>query len=711
MAKIYNLNTRYKGKDGEAQRVLNYVKEVKTVTSDLADEWFHAVTFTRGNQWTYLDPQSGGIQHIPRVPWRIRVVDNQTLPQVTHMVALLLQNRPTYQALARNSEEEDILAAYGFEGLLQHDWDRLNLTHLLSRTISGALTMGNYFWRIGWNPLAGRPLLAPSQVGENTLAAKDAPRAEETAAPAPAEEDEFFIPGMPEGAPVEEEQDTVYEGDVDVTPVSPFNFGVDLAATDLRRAAWCYQEAYVHRDVLADRIGSKAKDLISDVSMSEYSAYDQQLRFDTSSDLASDAVLDQIRVIEFWEAPTKKHPEGRVITVAGGQTIDIKKNPYEGRFPFVHFGAIQVEGRFWCDGIVRHLVPLQQMHNKAVSRYHEIMNLSANPKVIADAGALTSETSINDQPGEVFFKKRGSEVSFVPPPPPSSIHPQIMSMAMNAMQSITGVNDPLAGQNPPNVRAGTTVRYLQEAGMRRFLPIALQMERAIKETGQMLMYLHKRFTTEDQMFQVLGREGRPEVHWLKKAHIDRIQDVTIIHGSMMPKSPASQQETMIQMLQYAPFLFVDENGQMDKEHIFRVLDMPTARGRVSLDGKQRARAYQEHIDCQEGKDIVVQPYDNDMLHMRLHAARLSDDEWFQENQEAAMKLMQHYAQHEMQIRQKQSGQMVDINAGASQGQQGQEEGSAPPNELPEGGGPVPPTEGGSAGPGIEALLGGLGGLP
>jgi hypothetical protein len=709
VAKVYNLKTRYKGKDDEAQRVLDCVSQVKAATSDLADEWFHAVTFTRGNQWTYLDPQGGGIQHIPRVPWRIRVVDNQTLPQVTHMVALLLQNRPTFQALARNSEEEDVLAAYGFEGLLQYDWDRLNLSHLLSRTISGAMIMGNYFWRIGWNPLAGRPLLAPSQVGEGTLAAKDSPRAEDPKSEKVEEEQEFFVPGME--VEIEVEQETVYEGDVDVTPVSPFNFGVDLAATDLRRAAWCYQEAYVHRDVLADRIGEKAKDLVSDVSAEEYAAYDQQLRFDSYNDLTSDQALDLIRVIEFWEAPTKKHPEGRVITVAGGQTIDVKKNPYGGRFPFVHFGAIQVEGRFWCDGMVRHLVPLQQMHNKAVSRYHEIMNLSANPKVIADAGALTSETSVNDQPGEIIFKKRGTDVRFVTPPPPSSIHPTIMSMAMNAMQSITGVNDPLAGQNPPNVRAGSTVRYLQEAGMRRFLPIALQMEKAIKETGQMLMYLHQRFSSEDMMFQVLGKQGKPEMHWLKRSHIDRIQDVTIIHGSMMPKSPAAQQETMIQMLQYAPFLFVDENGQMDKEHIFRVLDMPTARGRVSLDGKQRTRVYQEHIDVTEGREIVVQPYDNDMLHMRLHAARLSDMEWFSENQEAAMRLMQHYAEHEMQIKQKQSGQMLDINAGASPDSQGQNDRTATPAGPSEGGGNVPPTEGGPGGPGLEALMSELGNLP
>ena len=699
--KIVRMRDRWPaGKDGEAQRVRSLVSEAQAAKRELEEEWYHAILFARGQQWSYLDPDGGGIQQIPRVPWRIRVTDNQTLPLITHMLALLIENRPTWKAIPRNEEEEDIFAAYGYEGLLAYDWERHRCTQLLADTLSGALTTGNWVWRIAWNPDGGKPVMVPSQHGEELAGRKDSPKEGEGVDNQPEEpEDEDFV--LPDGTPIPPATplETVFTGDVDIRKVSPFNFGIDLGAEDLHEAAWCYQIAWINREVLIDTFGSKAATLPT--GGGEDRNYDQDLRYPEGVSQLTNESSEMVRVIEFWEAPSKKHPVGQVITVAGDTTLDVRPNPYEGRYPYVHFGANKVPGRVWRDGAVRHLIPLQQMHNKAISRYHELMNLMSNPKVIADVGALKGETSVNDQPGEVIFKKRGTEVRFESPPPAPSIHPQIMSMANNAMQSITGVNDPLAGVNPPNVRAGTTVRYLQEAGMRRFTPIALQIEQSIREAGQMLLHLHQRFYDEDRMIRVLGRDSRPEVHHLRRADIDRITDVTVEHGSLIPKSAAEQQDTMIQMLQFAPQLFADEQGQFDNEHVFRILDMPSASGRVSLDRRQRSRAYQEHIDAAEGQPITVMPFDNDMLHMRCHAGRLSDDAWVRENPQAYQDLMEHYRQHELQRMAKLTGQSVDIYGGGP-GMPERDLGAPPAGDTGEGMPPMPGPSGPMGrGPGAE----------
>ena len=627
-------------------------------TQDLHEGWFYDLAFIRGYQWTYRDRSVGRLQHIPASPWRIRVTDNQTRPLVTHMLALLLERRPTWQALPRGEEEEDLLAAHGYEGLLGYDWERLELTQEYADVSLWRYITGNGIWRVTWNPHAGGPIGVPVRVGEDLIAGKDSPKAEkEKKEPT----ENFIVAGEPM-QPAEES--ILYEGDVDVQVIPPFNFGVELTATKLERASWCFHESFIHREVLVDRIGSKAEKLVSDVGADEYYAYDRALRFDSGTTaINSESAREQLRVIEFWEAPTKKTPRGRVITVAGGQAIDIKENPYGGRLPFVHFQGNKVPGRFWADGIVRDLVPLQQMHNKALSRYHEIMMLMANPKVIADKGAGLKETTINDRPGEVILKKTGTDVRFLPPPPAPTIHPQIMALAMNSMQMITGVNDPLAGANPPNVRAGITVQRLQEAGMRRFIPIALQDEKSLRIAGRQMLYLHQRFYDEDRIFHVLGADSHPEVYHLKRADIARIMDVTIAHGSRIPKSPAAQQETMMQLLQFAPFLLVREDGQPDSEHVLRVLDMPTARGRVGLKRRQRMRAYREHIEVTEGRPIEVMPFDNDKLHLQLHYGRLSDDKWTEENPEAASALLEHTAIHQVQLMKRQMGEMPDVFGG------------------------------------------------
>lgn len=716
MAKVYQLRpqaSRAKSaKDAEAQRVLSCVDQAHQTLSHLHSEWNYYVHFIRGHQWTYLDPHTGSSQYLPAVPWRMRIVDNQTLPLILHMQALLLRARPTYRAMPRTEEEEDFLAALGYESMLSYDWDRLGLSQELSNALLWTLVTGNSFWRVSWNPYAGKALMVPGREGESLTMGKDGPGPEEDEGPdeeSEESEEEQFTPPSPEmfgleggGMPVREAEvfdEIVYEGDVDIQTLSPFNFGVDLAATSLRRAAYCWQEAFIHRDVLRDRIGKRADEMISDVTFREWSAYDRHLRFDqTGTAFSTEDFREQVRVTEFWEAPTKKHPKGRTITVAGGQTLYAKDNAYGGRFPFVHFGAIKVPGRFWCDGPVRYLIDLQQNHNRALTRYMEFMQSAANPKVIADVGALPGDTSWNDRPGEIVFKKRGYQVEVQPAPAAPSIHPQIMSLAMNSMQSITGINDPLAGQNPPNVRAAATVRFLQEAGMQRFTPLALQVEEALRDAGRMLLYLHKRFYTEERFIRVLGSDGKPCVHHMGKAQIERVEDVTLEHGSMLPKSSAAQQEMLIQVMQFAPFLFADEAGKVDREHILRILDMPTATGRVTPHRQQRMRAYQEHVDLANGIPIEVQPWDDDEIHMQIHGSKLSSPGYVEERTEEAKNLAAHFARHEVQRQMKMTGQMVNIHGPSSPGGP-PGSGAVPPLPPPGGSGiPSPPGGGGGAGP-------------
>ena len=710
MGAIVYAADRFKGKDDDATIVLGRVQDAKTALMKMHEGWMYDIAFVRGgaNQWTYRDAATGRVQQIPAVPWRTRLTDNQTRPLLTHMLALLIERRPTWTALARSSEEEDLLAGRGYEALLQYDWDRAEMTDALAEVLGWTLIIGNGIWRVGWNPKAGVPIGVPVQEGTGLIAGKGAPGPEKGPA-APEPEPEFFVPGeappelmlgpkgvlgdRPASGPETGDEGVVYEGDIDIQTVIPFNFGVDLQADRIGKAAHVWQEAFVRRDILIERLGSRARDITPDVSIDEFRNYESRLRYENGArEFVSAETSDMVRVVEMFEAPSRKHPQGSVITVAGGQTVAPRRdNPYGGRYPFVHFRCYPVQGAFWCDGVVPDLVPLQQGYNFAQSRYHDVMKQSANPKVIADTTSGIKESMINDRPGEVIWKKRGTEVTFITPPLPPPIHVQAMTLAANSMQTITGVNDPLAGQNPPNVRSMGALESLQSAGMRRFTPLALNVELALRQAGKKLLYLHKRFYSEDRTFQIVGRDGRAEVFHMKRADVERIVDVTIVHGSLLPKLPGAQQEVVMQIIQYAPFLFAGEDGQIDAEHIFGILDMPTAQGGVSLKRRQRMRAFRENVDAEQGKPLRVLPFDDDVLHMRIVAARLSDDEWVEAHAEAAVALMEHYAAHEQQKAKKLAGLMADIYAQAGSPPAGIQTGSRPKGGEPGGGGPTPPT--------------------
>lgn len=686
---VYKMPFKGAALDDTARDVLGVVNETKSILQSFQWAWWEAVAFFRGDQWSAWDHTAGRLRQRPVVPWRIRVVDNQVLPQIMRQQAMLIERRPVFSAMPRTDNEDDVLAALGFDALMMWHWDRLNCTDKLSEALLWALICGTGFWRVDWDATAGDGVLIPKGVGSDMAGAPDAPTLEEGLEQEAEDEDEFFVPGLPE----EPEEVEVRTGDVQIRVVSPFQMFVDPSASRLDDARWVAQESFVHVDLLRDRMGSAAKDIAPDVTASEYYNYEQSLRFDRgTSSMLSEDTRDQVRVIEYWERPSKKHPGGRVVTIANERTLDERDNPYGGSFPYVAFRGIKVPGRFWGDGYVKHLRPLQTMHNRAVSRYHEIMNLMGNPKWVVDKGSGIKETSINDRPGEVITKTPGMEVIAVSPPPAPTIHPNVMSLALNGMQTISGINDPLVGQNPPNVRSASALYGLQEAAMRSFVPLALNTESSLRDSGRLVLNLIKRFYTEDRAFRVLGDAGRAEVHHLKAADVERVADVTVVHGSMFPKSKAAQQDRALQLLQVAPMLFMKEDGSFDTDRLMSMLEMPAVDQRLSSARQDRAQAFAEHVDVEEGRPLVAQPWEDHQLHMRLHIARLQNRTWTEEHPEAAQALAAHLADHENLLQQKAAqaaGGMPQVPT----------EGMGPPSGPMGGGGPTRPPAGGQPSPG------------
>lgn len=625
------------GVDGEATAVLQRVWQSKQTTQDLRYQWYDSIAFVRGDQWSYWDRGSRRVRQHPAMPWRIRVTDNQILPLIQMQLALLIERQPAFTALARTDDEEDVQAALGIEGLFRYQWDRCDATDKLADALRTSLVTGNGFWRVVWNAHAGVPELVSMPPGMDLAGTKEAPKAGDT-------DNLQMVP--PEMLPEGYEQD-VYPGDVGINVVSPFSMHVDPVATSIRDARWMAQEVYVHIDTLKDLFGGKVRDqIVPDVEPTEFYNFELSLRFDQGWALgASDDVKEQVKVTEFWEGPSRKHRFGRVLTVANGRTLDVKENPYDGRFPFVHFPCLKVEGRFWADGFVKHQRPLQTMHNRALSRYHEIMNLAGNPKYVADKLAGLKETNINDRPGEVITINPGGQLQALPAPPAPTIHPQIMSMAMNSLQTISGVNDPLAGNNPPNVRSGRTIAFLQEAGMRRFVPLALQVESGLRDAGRIMLAMIKRCYSEDRVIRILGPNAEAQVIAIRQSDLSRVEDVTVAHGSMIPTSKAAKQDMVLDLLTSAPMLFSRDDGSVNKEYIFRSLDMPSVNAKMDPDECDRKLANRENAAAMEGRPIMVEPFHNHVLHSSVHRRQLVDVRCMADPT-AYETLKQHWMQHQ-----------------------------------------------------------------
>lgn len=596
--------------DDRAGRVLECIDHSNMLTQAMRHQWFDALAFVRGDQWGFWDAGLGRMRQRPALPWKVRITDNQVLALIMQQLGILLEKSPTFTAFGRTDDDQDRQEALGVEALFLYQWDRLDLDDELEEVLKASLTTGNGFWRGGWDEDAGESIVVPRPSGSGMAAAKGAPTAEDDAANA------IILPDgtvLDEGVPV---------GDVFVRYVSPFAMHVDPAATKLRNARWAAQESFVHMDTLRDLLGSKAVEgLVPDVEGTAFYAYELAQRADQSI-LAIGDVRDMVRVTEWWSAPTKAEPLGKVVTVACGRALDVKDNPFGGMYPWVHFPCIKVDGSFWAEGFVKHLRPLAVMHNRNLSSFQEIVNLMGRPKYVADKLAGLKETALNDRPGEVVTINPGGELRVLPAAPPPQGQPQMMSMALNSMQTVSGINDPLAGNNPSNVRSGRSLAFLQEGALRRFIPISKHVESGLRQTGRLLLHLFQRFYTEDRLIHLLGPNQEPQVKAISAAGLARVAGVTVASGSMLPQSKAAKQDLVLDLLQNAPAVLMDDTGRPDKARIFRILDMPSVSGRQDPDDADRMRAQREHEMIRRGEVVQPSPWENPAVHMAEHRREL-----------------------------------------------------------------------------------------
>ena len=122
--------------------------------------------------------------------------------------------------------------------------------------------------------------------------------------------------------------------------------------------------------------------------------------------------------------------------------------------------------------------------------------------------------------------------------------------------------------------------------------------------------------------------------------------MTIAHWSMIPSSKAAKQDMVLDLLTSAPMLFSRDDGTVNKEYIFRALDMPSVNAKMDPDECDRKLANRENVAVMAGRPVVVEPFHNHVLHMSVHRRQLVDVRCM-EQPDAYAALRQHWLEHDM----------------------------------------------------------------
>ena len=208
-------------KNGGEERELKIARDVQEDFLRRREErravengWLLNINFFSGNQYCDVSPFGDLVEEDKQFYWQSRRVFNHIAPTIDCRIAKLEKLKPELRVRAFSDEDGDVQAAKLATGVLRYVQERIGLGETVSKATIWSETCGSAFYKIVWEADGGRQVA------------------------------------------VDMENKPVYEGEVRVTPVSPFEIFPDrLNAEDLDSVGSLIHAQAVSVDYVKERFG------------------------------------------------------------------------------------------------------------------------------------------------------------------------------------------------------------------------------------------------------------------------------------------------------------------------------------------------------------------------------------------------------------------------------------------------------------------------
>ena len=542
----------------------------------VVEEMEQARLFYRGDQWLRRDHNKWITAPSPR--WRVRLTVNKLPPLVELSIATFLRYKPIITTTPATSDEDDRRTAKVSELLARYLWDELKTNVLLVEMLTWMFTAGSAFVRTGWDDKKGRKIPIFAQV--------------------PSMNPET---GIIEAVDSEEIVDYKYDGLPTMDIIDPFSMSVEPGALKFEDAAWCIATEILRIGELEKRFNTKIEPT---------SANDDQIHTPMYVERDSQIINeDRAALMQMYERPTKKHPNGRLIFKANNKILDEQELP-GGQIRIVHFRNIILPGEFWPTSMCSQVIPLQMEINRGRSQLIENRNLTSRPQMISPEGAIVKGT-YNNKPGSIVqwdpIAAHSVEPHYLNPPQVPGFVMAILGLANEDMMDLTSRHEASQGQNT-GASSGRQVAMYRSADDSRLAPTMLLFEEGLQEVGK-----HQLATCQENMNgeMVLNIVGKGRISEVFKFNANDVSDATNLRydiGSQLPWAKESTREMAMQL---------NASGKMSDEMMHQILEVPDDRKLYENEQSHRLNARLENQQLVQGYFAPL-PTDNHQVHLQEH---------------------------------------------------------------------------------------------
>ena len=594
-------------KSNEKQKREKFAKEIVAETEAdflsrrqtrqmLERQWQVNMDFFNGKQYVGLTRSGEIAESIKEFEWEARGVFNHISPIIEARLAKLSLVRPVLSVRPSSDDAKEINNASLAETLLSSTFNKLKFGDTVSEVTRWSEICGTGFYKVVWDSEGG------DMVGTT-----------------------------PDGK--------IFEGEVKILAIPPFEVFPDSLSR--RSVEDC--GSIIHAQKMS------AGEILSLYGV-EVLGESKAILDDERKKKSSDGL---ITVLEKYEKPSEQFPQGRLITVAGGELVYYGELPYlngdydKRGYPFIRHVCAEAVGEFFGKSIIERLIPVQRAYNAVKNRKHEFMNRITMGIMTVEDGSLDVDDLVEDglSPGKILIYRQGSKA---PEIMKESTLPQIFNeeeeKLLNEFVIVSGVSDIMSSATENGVTSGTALEILISQYNERLLVSAEEIRSVFVGVAKQTLRLYKQFMTNIRAIKNIDDNSKNKIFYVDK-DVMTADDVYVDSENELIYTQKQKKEMLLDL--YKSGLLNNAEGKLSsttKEKLLSLLGYKSLDNTGELVKLQREKAKFENDKIKTGEITEIEPVDDDEVHVEEHSRYyLSEVEKLTEEQK--QNILRHIALH------------------------------------------------------------------
>lgn len=539
-------------------------------------QWELNMNFLHGNQYCFVGENGEILSDDKEFFWQNRMVFNHIAPIMETRAAKFSRVTPKVAVRPISDDDKDVASASIAEKLIAEAFKRNDAYEVVKQATAWSESCGTAFYKIVWDNFGGDKI------------------------------------GTADGA-------DVYEGEVKIIPVSPFEIFPDSLYVE--HLTDC--KSLIHaRAMYVDEIFKKYNVKVVGEKISPTGL----IPAGDDKKNEEETFLDKAVVIEKFELPSKEFPDGRLITVSGGKLLYYGTLPYvndkygKRGFPFVKQVSCFQTGSFFGTSVIERLIPVQRAYNAVKNRKHEFMNRLSTGILTVEDGSVDVDDLSSDglSPGKVLVYRQGAKAPEIMNE--TSLPPdfdQEESKLLAEFVTISGVSDVSSSSENARLSSGSALSILIDQDNERMTVIAERIRSCFIAIATQILRLYAQFTSGLRAVRYQDGANKTRVDYAD-AQVAKNDDLYLESENELLYTPSQKKEMIFKL--YDSGLLFGEGGKLHpstKERVLSLLgynDLDYQKGIAGLH-EEKAQAENETI---RKKGLSIESVDEHSIHINEH---------------------------------------------------------------------------------------------